>query len=82
MVAKHGKDVHFVIASSGNAALSLAYASSKLGAKCTVFIVEDAASKYVLDTLKRCGATAIPYGKSYPEALKKSQEFAEANSNA
>lgn len=74
--------VHFVVASSGNAALSLAQVSSTLGSKCTVFIVEDAATSYVLNTLKRYGANAIVFGKTYPAALEKAKTFVENTPNA
>lgn len=75
--------VHFVIASSGNAALSLAHVASKLpGSKCSVFITKDAANPGVLSTLKRCGADVVVAGNKYFEALKEARDFVDVNPNA
>lgn len=72
---KYGKDTHFVIASSGNAALSLAYVARGLGVPCSVFITLDAANPGLLDTLKRYGAGITVHGTTYPDALTKAEEF-------
>ncbi|KAF8323168.1 tryptophan synthase beta subunit-like PLP-dependent enzyme [Clavulina sp. PMI_390] len=81
---EHGPGkTHLVMASSGNAALSLAQAASRLeGAKCSVFVTEDAGTPQVLEVFARYGANAVVYGKKYPDALEKAKEFVEANPDA
>ncbi|TFK26410.1 tryptophan synthase beta subunit-like PLP-dependent enzyme [Coprinopsis marcescibilis] len=76
-----GDDVHFAIASGGNAGLAAACAAKRFGLRCTVFIPEGV-SPSTLALLKQEKAEIVVHGKVFAEASKAAIEFAESNPNA
>ncbi|EKM82988.1 hypothetical protein AGABI1DRAFT_69092 [Agaricus bisporus var. burnettii JB137-S8] len=65
---KHGKELHCVVASGGNAGLAGACAARVLGVKCTVFIPEGVVPS-TLARLRKENAEVVVTGRFYAEAL-------------
>ncbi|KAF5376551.1 hypothetical protein D9757_008299 [Collybiopsis confluens] len=76
----HGKSVHFVIASGGNAGLAVACAANIAGAKCTVYLPEGA-SESTMRLLEGQNAEVIVVGKYYLEAVNAANEAASSHKN-
>lgn len=74
------KDVHFVIASGGNAGLAAACAANIVGARCTVYVPEGVAESTV-KILKEQNAQVEVVGKFYQEAANAAKEVAAIDKN-
>jgi len=73
-------NVHFIIASTGNAGLAVACVARKMGSPCTIFLAEGLDPQF-LDSLKEEGANLEIGGKYYADAKAKAYEAAAQNEN-
>lgn len=73
------QDLHFVIASSGNAGLAAACAAQALGVKCTVILPEGASSK-IVDVFAVQNAKVRLAGRFYAEAALAAREYVKTES--
>jgi L-serine/L-threonine ammonia-lyase len=79
--AKHGPDVHLIIASGGNAGLGAACAANMLNVRCTVYIIEGASRK-MLEFLEKEHAEVVIVGMYYAQALERAEEAVQREENA
>ncbi|KAG0224968.1 hypothetical protein BGW42_004731 [Actinomortierella wolfii] len=63
----HGKDMHLVCSSGGNAGLAVAYAGRQLDCKTTI-VVPQSTSLYMRNKLQTEGATVIVEGEAWDDA--------------
>jgi L-serine/L-threonine ammonia-lyase len=75
---KHGKELHCIVPSGGNAGLAGACAARVLGVKCTVFIPEGVAPS-TLTLLKQENAEVVVTGHFYAEAMSAAQHVVAAD---
>ncbi|EJD47276.1 tryptophan synthase beta subunit-like PLP-dependent enzyme [Auricularia subglabra TFB-10046 SS5] len=73
---KHSEDAsrHFVIASSGNAAIAAALACKALGARCSTFVPTDTNAN-IVEYLGKNGADVVLEGSGYPAAFIAATRF-------
>ncbi|PCH37911.1 tryptophan synthase beta subunit-like PLP-dependent enzyme [Wolfiporia cocos MD-104 SS10] len=70
---KHGREVHLVIASGGNAGLAAAYAARALGVHCTVYMPNTAGNSTIA-FIKAQGAKTVVVGNYYVDAFNAAEE--------
>ncbi|KAJ7109150.1 tryptophan synthase beta subunit-like PLP-dependent enzyme [Mycena epipterygia] len=78
---EHGRSVHLVIASGGNAGLAAACAARSLDVRCTVYI-PDGVAQSTLNLLRRENAKVVVGGKHYAEALRSAKQVVDIEENA
>ncbi|KAF9164725.1 hypothetical protein DFQ26_001118 [Actinomortierella ambigua] len=66
---RHGKDMHLVCSSGGNAGLAVAYTGRQLDCKTTI-VVPQSTSLYMREKLQLEGATVIVEGEAWDDADK------------